>query len=64
MLRHEIHLMSSIVSSQLREQMVTNMSVAVQSAPLESTEEVQAISNAMVELTKQEDELTTGTQVQ
>lgn len=64
MLRHEIQLMSSIVSSQLREQMVTNMSVAVQSAPLESTEEVQAISNAMVELTKQEDELTTGTQVQ
>lgn len=52
-----------LVSFQLREQMVTNMSVAIKSAPIKSPEEVQAIASAVAKLTKQDDELTTATQV-
>ncbi|XP_041917756.1 polycystic kidney disease protein 1-like 2 isoform X1 [Alosa sapidissima] len=49
---------------ELREQMVTNMFVAIESVPMGSPEEVQAVASAVAELTKQDDELTTDTQIQ
>ncbi|XP_063044343.1 polycystin-1-like protein 2 [Engraulis encrasicolus] len=48
---------------ELREQMLANLSVAIQSSPAESPGEVEAIADAVVQLTQQEDELTTTAQV-
>ncbi|KAL2088543.1 hypothetical protein ACEWY4_015442 [Coilia grayii] len=48
---------------ELREHMVINMSIAIQSSSAETPGEVQAIASAVAELTKKEDELTTTTQI-